>query len=135
MSVMAENEKMKFIQKICKKTGTVYRQVSMPDWLVDHVAKDLWQVGEDQDIIVTDTTQVAQPAKFFLPVPKEAIIHIYGEYQDSDTPTDPKPVWTGPATDLEQMKNSAHDVAGDIWNAFTESGEWVGSSKSIVELP
>ncbi len=38
-------------------------------------------------------------------------------------------------TVLEQMKNSAHDVAGDIWNAFTESGEWVGSSKSIVEIP
>ncbi|KZL16528.1 hypothetical protein [Pseudovibrio sp. Ad26] len=128
MVAVEEATNVLYTQLICKKSGKVLGQVSGPTEQTAHCNK-VWAVQPDQELVVTSKTDVAEPSNFFGPVPKNSNVYVYGDFLEEEKPTDIEPTWVGAALVLEQMKNSAFDVAGNTWTAFNESGEVLGSSE------
>lgn len=118
-----------FIQLIDKKTNHVLQQRVGEPSHVEYCSQYAWRVDPTVKVIFTEESDFAQPYKFMRPVQRDTIINIYAEYLDDTAPTDLEPTWKGKAFELEEMDMSAHDVAGNTWNAFTDDGEWIGTSE------
>lgn len=69
-----------------------------------------------------------RPYKFFNFIPKTSIVKIYAFISDKEL-DDIEPVWFGTAIELFDLATSGHNVAGDEWSAFSETGAWLGTSE------
>jgi len=131
MVAVEETTKVLYTQLICKESGRVVAQEKGPTEQVETI-KRRFQVQPDQEIIVTENSEYSEPFKFLRVVLKEEVIRVYDklffDLEDGQLP-DCEPVWVGKAIELENMPLSGHDVAGDEWGAYTEEGEWVGTSE------
>lgn len=118
-----------YTQLVCCQTGEVLGQITGPSGLADYCTTHVWNVLPGQKVVVAETSKVAQPFKFFRPVAKEATIKIYTGIHDDEQPLNIAPVWSDLAFKLDQPGMSIVDIAGSTWSAFTEHGEWVGTSE------
>ncbi|MBE4779856.1 hypothetical protein HJ167_19880 [Vibrio parahaemolyticus] len=118
-----------FVQLINKNTKEVLQQRIGSKEHLEYYSEKVWVVNDSQEIVFVNETSVAQPFKFMRPVPKDEVIHVFSDLLETEMPKDNEATWIGKASDLEAMEFSGHDVAGDTWNAFTQKGEWVGTSE------
>lgn len=118
-----------FIQLINQTTKEVLQQRIGSIEHLGYYSDKVWFVKENQEIVFTTETNVTQPCKFFHPVHKDEVIHFFAGLLDTVMPQGTAPTWTGKASELETMEFSGHGVEGETWNAFTVTGEWVGTSE------
>ncbi len=129
MFLATEKSKIVYTQLVCNRTNSVLEQIAGPVGLTEQCIEKLWSVQPEHSVVITDTSEFAHPYKFFSPIPKDATINVYADVHGDFEPKGCRPVWSGKASKLEQMRLSAHEVAGNLWSAFTDDGKWVGTSE------